>query len=346
MDTIVWYNKFIFLKHIQNIINKENMWDSFAALGLPEYGAVPCHVMKHYAVLYNPLAGNGRGKEASLAVREYLTDGEVTFTDMTSIAVYKAFFASLPTDTEVVIAGGDGTLNRFINDVDGLALPADIYYYAVGSGNDFLHDLGKKPGDAPCLITEYIQNLPVAEVNGKRYRFLNGVGYGIDGYCCEVGDKLRATAPGKPINYAGIAIKGLLFHYPPKNAVVTVDGVAHRYKKTWLAPTMNGRYYGGGMMPTPEQHRGNADGTVSTMIMAGSGKLRTLMIFPSIFKGEHVNYKRTVHVLTGKTIKVEFDRPTALQIDGETILGVKEYTVYGGNKNAARQTMAESAATV
>ena len=248
-------------------------------------------------------------------------------------------------ELRVFTAGGDGTFNEALTGIYGYANAA-VGCLPFGSGNDFLHDLGKKPGDAPCLITEYIQNLPVAEVNGKRYRILNGVGYGIDGYCCEVGDKLRATAPGKPINYAGIAIKGLLFHYPPKNAVVTVDGVAHRYKKTWLAPTMNGRYYGGGMMPTPEQHRGNADGTVSTMIMAGSGKLRTLMIFPSIFKGEHVNYKRTVHVLTGKTIKVEFDRPTALQIDGETILGVKEYTVYGGNKNAARQTMAESAATV
>ncbi len=46
-----------------------------------------------------------------------------------------------------------------------------------------------------------------------------------------------------------IAIKGLLFHYRPTNAVITVDGVTHTYKKVWLVPTMNGRYYGGGMMP-------------------------------------------------------------------------------------------------
>lgn len=291
--------------------------------------------MKTYAVLYNPLAGNGRGKEASLALRTHLTDGEITFTDMTGITDYAYYFASLSPDTVLVIAGGDGTLNRFINDADGLSLPAEIYYYAVGSGNDFLHDLGKKPGDAPCRITEYLRDLPIAEVNGKRYRILNGVGYGIDGYCCEVGDKLRETAPGKQINYAGIAIKGLLFHYPPKNAVVTVDGVSHSFKKAWLAPTMNGRYYGGGMMPTPDQHRGNPDGTVSTMVMAGSGKLRILMIFPSIFKGEHIKHQKVVHVLTGHTITVEFDRPTALQIDGETILGVTKYTVYG-SRNAAR----------
>ena len=59
------------------------------------------------------------------------------------------------------------------------------------------------------------------------------------------------------------------------------------------------------------------------------------MIFPSIFKGEHIKHQRVVHVLTGHTITVEFDRPTALQIDGETILGVTKYAVYG-SRNAAR----------
>ena len=161
-----------------------------------------------------------------------------------------------------------------------------------------------------------------------------------------MGDKLRETTPGKPIHYAGIAIKGLLFHYPPKNAVVTVDGIAHSFKKTWLAPTMDGRYYGGGMMPTPDQHRGNPDGTVSTMVMAGSGKLRTLMIFPSIFKGEHIRHRKVVHVLTGHTITVEFDRPTALQIDGETILGVTRYTVYGGQNGAHASAKTRDAAVV
>ena len=43
-------------------------------------------------------------------------------------------------------------------------------------------------------------------------RFINGIGFGIDGYCCEVGDQLKAKSD-KPVNYASIAIKGLLFHY-------------------------------------------------------------------------------------------------------------------------------------
>ena len=172
-----------------------------------------------------------------------------------------------------------------------------------------------------------------------------GIGYGIDGYCCEVGDALREKS-GKPVNYTAIAIKGLLFHYHPTNAIITVDGVAHRYNKVWLAPTMNGRFYGGGMMPTPDQKRFSEDKKVSTMLFFGSGKLKTLYVFPSIFKGEHIKHPEMCTVLTGKEIQVEFDRPTALQIDGETVLGVTGYTVNACDTPAAASAAEESSEAV
>ena len=149
------------------------------------------------------------------------------------------------------------------------------------------------------------------------------MGFGIDGYCCEVGDKLRAKSE-KPVNYTGIAIKGLLFHYKPTEATVIVDGKEYHFKKVWIAPTMFGRFYGGGMMPTPEQTR-EAD-QLSVMVFHGSGKLKTLMIFPSLFKGEHIKKEKHVTILSGKEITVKFSEARPLQIDGETILGVTEYT--------------------
>lgn len=81
-------------------------------------------------------------------------------------------------------------------------------------------------------------------------------------------------------------------------------------------------------MATPEQDRLNKDGTLSSMLFYGKGKIATLMAFPSIFKGEHVNKKGIVALHTGKDIVVEFSRPTPLQIDGETILGVTKYHAY------------------
>ena len=72
------------------------------------------------------------------------------------------------------------------------------------------------------MSLKYLKELPSVTVNGKESLFINGVGYGIDGYCCEIGDELRKKSD-KPVNYAGIAIKGLLFHFKPRNATVTAD---------------------------------------------------------------------------------------------------------------------------
>ena len=274
-------------------------------------------------ILYNPVAGNGDAEKEANSL-EALYEGDVFFEDITKIASLSEFIAPLSKCDSVVICGGDGTINRFVNDTDGTEIKCDVLYYALGTGNDFMNDIGKKKGDEPFSIKEYIKNLPTVEVNGKTHRFLNNVGFGIDGYCCEVGDNLKKTAK-KKINYTSIAIKGLLFHYKPTNATVVVDGKEYHYKKVWIAPTMNGRFYGGGMMPTPDQDRSDPEGTLSVMLFYGKGRLKTLSVFPSIFKGEHVKHKNIVAIHTGKEISVTFDSPASLQIDGETIVGVTSY---------------------
>ena len=287
-------------------------------------------------ILYNKKAGDSDSME-SVKNLEIILDDEIKYIDVTLISIYDVFLSGLDKDDYVILAGGDGTLNWFINRTDGVEIHNEILYFPNGTGNDFANDLGHTKECNPFSITEHIKNLPSVVVNGKKYRFINGIGYGIDGYCCEVGDALKKI-PGKKVNYTSIAIKGLLFHYKPTSAKVTVDGKIHTYKKVWIAPTMNGRYYGGGMMPTPRQKRNS--GVLSTMIFHNSGKLKTLMIFPSLFKGEHIKHTKHVDILEGKEITVEFDRPTSLQIDGETILGVTSYTATAQKTAAIKEKVA------
>ena len=241
-------------------------------------------------VLYNNKSNNGKGGGTARKVGEVWKDKDLVFVDVLSIGDYKEFFAKLEPDDEICICGGDGTLNHFVNDAAaaGYDYANKIYVYPTGTGNDFLNDLGKTVEDAPVLVNDYLVNLPTVTVNGQKRLFVNGIGYGIDGYCCEEGDRQRAKDLGKEINYTSIAIQGLLFHYKPTNAEITVDGETHKYEKVWLAPTMNGRFYGGGMMATPNQDRLNPEHTVTTMVMFGKGKVGTLIAFPTIFKGEHI----------------------------------------------------------
>lgn len=276
-------------------------------------------------VLYNPQAGNGAYSRIEELLKGVLAR-EARYVDVTKLSGYKEAFDQLAEGDELVLVGGDGTLNRFVNETDGILPDCPIRYFACGTGNDFLRDVTGSPSSTELLdLRPYIAKLPTVTVNGKTTKFLNGIGYGIDGYCCEVGDELRGKSD-KPVNYTAIAIKGILFHYKPTNATVIVDGVEHTYKKCWLAPTMNGRMYGGGIMPTPGQDRLKND-TVSTMAYYGVGKLKALIVFPSLFKGEHLKHKEMIEIFKGKEVTVKFDRPVALQIDGETVKNVTEYTV-------------------
>jgi diacylglycerol kinase family enzyme len=276
--------------------------------------------MKYY-VLYNPLAGHGSHQEKLDMICALYKEETVTL-NITETGLYNRLTQMLEADDVIILCGGDGTVNRFVNDTEHLDIKNDILYYPMGTGNDFLRDIEITDCKAPIPIKEYIKDLPTVEVNGKSYRFLNNVGFGIDGYCCEVGDELKRTST-KRVNYTAIAIKGLLFHYKPTTATIVVDGKEYKYKKVWIAPTMKGRFYGGGMMATPNQDRRGTE--LSVMLFAGKGRLKTLLAFPSIFKGEHIKHTDMITIHTGHEISVTFDRPAPLQIDGETILGVTSY---------------------
>ena len=273
-------------------------------------------------VLYNPHAGKG-GKTIGEKLSAHIPAEEMILTDMTEIEDYNMFFDVLDSCDRVIVCGGDGTLNRFVNDTDGIEFPCDIMYFAAGSGNDFLCDLGKSGDTPPISITEYIKNLPVATVNGKRYRFINGVGLGLDGYCCV--EVARAKAAGKRTTYIAVALRAFLKDYAPANAEITVDGVTRRFEKVWLVPTMKGRYFGGGVMAAPMQDR--RSDSVTLLLMHNAPRLLALLRFPSFMKGTHPKYKKIITILPGRSMTVKFDRPTDMQIDGEPLENVTEYTI-------------------
>ncbi|MBR2929905.1 MAG: diacylglycerol kinase family protein [Clostridia bacterium] len=280
-------------------------------------------------VYYNPYSGDGNGQKVAESLASIWGE-DMKLVNTAEAEDISAYSLALGEADAIVLVGGDGTLNRFVNTVDADRLSCRVLYLPSGTGNDFANDVGMKDAKEPFDITEYVKGLPTVELDGETYKFINGVGYGIDGYCCEIGDKKKAQ--GKKPNYTAIAILGLLFGYKPKDATVVVDGVEYNFKKVWIAPSMYGRYYGGGMIAAPDQKRGSDE--LSLMLFHGSGKLSTLMTFPKIFTGEHVKAK-IVKVLTGKEITVRFSEPSPLQIDGETKLGITEYTAYAPSHKKA-----------
>lgn len=279
-------------------------------------------------VLYNPLAGNLTCEKSAEDIKKLVESEELIYTNFCELDNdLDGFFKGLEADDKVILCGGDGTINFFVNHIRLDNIKNEILYYPAGSGNDFYHDVEDNHPEKIIPLNKYLTNLPTVEVRGNTRKFINGIGYGIDGYCCEEGDKTRTVNPGKPVNYTLIALKGLLYGYKKVNAVVTVDGVSTEYTNVWMTPTMNGRYFGGGMMCAPNQDRLNEDKQVSVIVVHTGSRIRLLTAFSTIFKGTHLKYTTFVKEIKGSKVHVKFDRPTALQIDGETISNVMEYTV-------------------
>ena len=274
-------------------------------------------------LLYNPLSQNG---SCESKIKPFLENNEYCVVNVLEKEEYEKVFNIVTSDDEIYLYGGDGTLNFFVNSVNNKELPCKVYFNTSGTGNDFYRDVAKD-GDGELIeINKYITNLPKVIINGEERLFINGVGFGIDGYCCEVGDELQKKST-KPVNYGAIAVKGLLFDYKACGGTVTVDGVSKRYKRIWICPTMKGCFYGGGINVTPNQNRLDPSGVVSTAVFHSSGRIKTLLIFPKLFKGAHLGHTDVFDIFTGKHVIVEFDKPQALQIDGETVRNVTKYEV-------------------
>lgn len=283
-----------------------------------------------YAVLYNPHSGGGKGLQIAKEIEPLMGNHTYTYHDLTAIDSLNVFINTLPKETDVILTGGDGSLNSFINQIE-TNTDKNIYFYASGSGNDFARDINFKKRTKPIIINEYIKDLPTALINGKTYKFINCVGSGMDGYCCGEVERLRALSKRRG-NYLYAAIKALLYAYKPCTAYVTADGKEYTFKNTWLVPAMNGRYFGGGFMAAPKQNRLNQEHTISLVAMHSRNFFKIVIAFLLLMKGKHTIMKSMINVIEGHKFSVKLSRSATLQIDGETIPDVMEYTVSSAKK--------------
>jgi len=282
--------------------------------------------MSEYIVLYNPEAQRGRGLQNAQKLEQQVT-GACTYQDMTEEGFsFPEFVKNVDPAVKIVITGGDGTLNHLLNSLPTLDLPRGLYFFPGGTGNDFVRDL-KFPEDCgPILLNPYLEDLPVVEAGGKRFWFLNGVGVGMDGYCCA--EKERLKQRGLDRSYARIAIEAIFGKYSTCDAEITVDGVTEKYKRVWMAPAMFGRYFGGGIEAAPKQKRGAKEHTLTSVVVHDSGRLRALFMFLLFCKGEGKDFPNHIRYRVGHDIQVKITKATAIQIDGETIEGLTEYHAY------------------
>src|SRR3954469_14965036 len=130
-------------------------------------------------LIVNPTAGGGRILERwpelpSLLARR----GELELlTPSTADVLVTQARAAAAAGRTLIVAGGDGTVNRVINAVSGIH--ACLGVLPVGSGNDFARCVGL-PADpvaaARRIAVGSVTALDVVEVNGHRFATVGGLG--------------------------------------------------------------------------------------------------------------------------------------------------------------------------
>ena len=274
-------------------------------------------------ILYNPKANNNHGREGLDRVTAALTAsgaGEPKLLDLTALDA-RSFLMGLPAGDEVILCGGDGTLHHLINDLDGAVPAVPVRVWRMGTGNDFLRDVLGDSKAETALLNDYIGNLPQVETAAGRRRFLNNVSFGLDGQVCELGEQEKARL-GRPVNYIALALRLVLRDYHVANATVTVDGESRSYERVWVASVFNGRYVGGGQMLAPRQDR--TGDKLCCVVLFGLGRLEALTKLPKVLRGAHENIPQC-DVRFGRDISVTFDRPGAINLNGEPLERVTGY---------------------
>ena len=76
----------------------------------------------------------------------------------------------------------------------------------------------------------------------------------------------------------------------------------------------NGRYFGGGMMMTPEAEPD--DGLFDVLLIGDLTKRDLIVTLPKTYKGKHLPHPKA-ELLRGATVSVEAPEPLPIELDGE-----------------------------
>ena len=275
-----------------------------------------------YYVLYNPMSNKGlSNKEVEKLVNQLSQEEEVVMVNILEIqSSQKEFISKVKPDEKVVICGGDGTVNRFLNSLIDFEYNCRLFVFQCGSGNDLAREFEKQK---MFEITDLAHNLPYAIINGeKKVAFINGIGMGFDAVVCA--KKEEAYKSGVKKGYTSIVME--TFKEYERYAVdLEIDGKDYHFDDVWCFVINHGKYFGGGMKIAPNADR--FDGLLDFCIVHGLSKGKFLTLFPTIFLGTHIKHEDYVTYIQCKNVKVKKIGANILQADGEVSYGVNTLEV-------------------
>ena len=234
------------------------------------------------ALILNPTSGGGKGLSRGLAATEILrpliSHRSNSYED-TLLAVDNAAAAGCRV---IAACGGDGMMHAVIqgcvkHDLTLLPIPA-------GTGNDFARGLGIEVRD-PLAQLHNVRVEERIDLGKLADRYFGAIlSSGFDAAVNERANKVRW--PKGPMRY-NVAMLQELPKFSPIPFTLHLDGIELK-REAMLVAVANAPSYGGGMLVCPDASM--KDGLFDVMILNAVSKPEFLKVFPSVYKGLHINH--------------------------------------------------------
>ena len=213
--------------------------------------------------------------------------------------------------------GGDGTMNEIIGGVAGYDNVA-VTMFAGGSGNDFIRIFDEPEAfrDLSRLIDAEEVSFDLIKVNDDYS--LNICSVGLDArIAADVASYKRLPLLSGFRAYAASTVvnllKGISEHY-----IIEIDGERIDGKKTLIC-ACNGRFYGGGFNPVPDADP--TDGKLEVLVIEAVNLLQVPAVIGKYKDGRYKELSHLVKHYSTHRLKIIFDKPTAINLDGEQMVG-------------------------
>ncbi|HEV8564642.1 MAG TPA: diacylglycerol kinase family protein [Actinomycetota bacterium] len=270
-------------------------------------------------VVANPAAGNGKAGRLIGKVDAHLhalrVAHEIRVSESATDLERLARTAAEEGAEIVAVLGGDGSVNSAANGL--LGTEAALAVLPAGTGDDFAKAIGSgKLGAATKrLVDPTIREIDVVRVvaGATERHFVNVAGAGFDSEVNETANAMTVKL-GSAGTYV-VAVLTTLRRFTAARYEITVDAETLALS-AMLAIVGNGVSYGGGMKVLPTASI--TDGLLDVCIVEELSRPAFLRAFPRVFRGTHVTHPK-VHMLRGRTVKMEADRRIHVYADGERV---------------------------
>ena len=277
-------------------------------------------------VLLNPHAAGGRAKRLIPVLTEALRTMPASLAVAADVDDATARLRALPAGSRVVVAGGDGTVQRLLPAL--LETDLEMALLPCGTGNDTaralgLHRLEWRAALRHALVAPAQRiDIGIAEHDRAQTPFISSLCAGFDGAVSMRAQHAPPWLRGMPrYLWATLAQIAVL---RPWHLRVTCDGEVVHQGAALFASTLNTPTYGSGMPAAPAARID--DGRLDLLLAGRFGRLGALAMMPLLMSGQHLRHSR-VRSLPFTTLRIESDEPLPLAADGEPLPASRQLVV-------------------